>query len=1250
MKLMLIPPGEFMMGSTDEQIAAATKMAGADSYEAKFIPTEAPQHRVALRLPFQIGATEVTIGQFRRFVDATKYVTVTELPGNGNAGRVWSAPGYAVTDDFPVTCVNWNDAAAFCAWLSESEGLVPGYRRGDKNNWEATNTANGYRMLTEAEWEFACRAGTTSQFSFGDDIGEIGKYGSTYPGACAAVATKAANPFGLYEMHGNVSEWCQDHYEGDYYKHSSTTNPLGPPSSNDNVVRSGAWRVAPANARSAFRSHYPTAHLNHSTGFRIVKVLGVAATPAPSNLATSGTGKDTVLGIPSFATPGGEAPATMKGGQTASGLTPTARQEATRQGVPETSKVQEALGLVKEIFKDDYAKATKPEEKITLAEKLIQQAGQSSDDVAGRYAMLSEARRLAIDAGETKVLERAVAGLAKDYDVVELDLLVDSWDELLKKTRPSAATKAVAEAALAKVEQAADDEDFETAGRLTKLALDAARKSKDNALIKQVSDRDKALATEKQQWEALQKTAATLAEKPDDPAANLAMGRHLCFVQGDWEQGLPMLVKGGDATLKDLAAKSLANPTDAAGQSGLGDAWWTAAEAAKGANKSELQIASRYWYAKALPALTGLAKVKVEQRLQSLSGAVTKTLKGPKLSAVPAKAPFSAQEAKALQVAWAKQLRMPVAFQNRSGMALMLIPPGEFSMGSSDEQIAAAVDVASKLSPPTGDAALDRIRNHEGPQHRVAITRPFLIGATEVTVGQFKQFVAATKYITEAEKYGSANTAATTVETDPAKKSQITWAAPGTNVNDASAVSQVSWNDAAAFCNWLSELEKLKPYYQADGNGSWTLLPDANGYHLPTEAQWEYACRAGSTTHYTFGDDLAQLEQFAWFAPGKSGNNNLARTVGLKLPNAFGLHDIHGNLLEWCQDFHDGNWYKTSPPNDPTGPQSGGSRVVRGGSWFYNAAYSRSAFRWPASSSSRHAHYGFRCARDLAAVVSTPAVSSSPARRSQALPSAAQIAQHFLGMGATVKVRPANQTTELTLKQGDPVPAEEFAITEIHLSNNKLVSDSDMAALGGLPALRVLFLNGTRLTDLGIAQLSRLTGLETINLSGMPQLTDQTLAALGNVTSLKSLVVHDAKVTDAGLVMLKNLTNLWHLSLAGTQVNGAGFDQLTGLQEITDVNVANTPFNDQGMARLRQYRSLRFLDIGRTQVSDAGMTVAKELMELTNLHMARSATSDVTLGYLVAHKKLQRVVVGARATDAGIAALQKALPTCKIER
>jgi formylglycine-generating enzyme required for sulfatase activity len=242
---------------------------------------------------------------------------------------------------------------------------------------------------------------------------------------------------------------------------------------------------------------------------------------------------------------------------------------------------------------------------------------------------------------------------------------------------------------------------------------------------------------------------------------------------------------------------------------------------------------------------------------------------------------------------------------NTIGMKLVLIPAGTFEMGSPDSD--------------------EDAEDNEKPRHTVQITRSFSLGVSEVTQEQYRA---------------------------------VTGASPSHfKGSDDLPVENVSWTDAIAFCNKLSKREGLKPYYQSDGG----VPAGGDGYRLPTEAEWEYACRAGSTTRFSFGDDAARLGEYAWYHGHSDARQH---PVGQKRPNAFGLHDMHGNVWEWCWDGYAPKYYAESPADDPHGPSKAGDRVVRGGSWDSEARNCRSALRDGYAPESRYDSLGFRIARD----------------------------------------------------------------------------------------------------------------------------------------------------------------------------------------------------------------------------------------------------------------------------------------------
>ncbi len=274
---------------------------------------EEPPHKVEITRSFELSSREITVAQFRRFTDRTGYITEAERDGGAygffpkeknyvdrfhRSSRItWKTPGFAQSDRHPVVCVSWNDAQAFCQWLSETEGTL-------------------HRLPTEAEWEYACRAGTETWYSWGNDPDNAYTHANVADGALEAAAPNTTryqravqlkpedgdgtvftsstasfkpNAWGLFDMHGNVWEWCQDRWSADLYrsyfegvsyrdrKNVLIKDPLFLDKTDQDqygdwrVIRGGAWTCAPAAVRSSIRAFAEAADASVYTGFRVVR-------------------------------------------------------------------------------------------------------------------------------------------------------------------------------------------------------------------------------------------------------------------------------------------------------------------------------------------------------------------------------------------------------------------------------------------------------------------------------------------------------------------------------------------------------------------------------------------------------------------------------------------------------------------------------------------------------------------------------------------------------------------------------------------------------------------------------------------------------------------------------------------------------------------------------------------------------------------------------------------------------------------
>ena len=319
---------------------------------------------------------------------------------------------------------------------------------------------------------------------------------------------------------------------------------------------------------------------------------------------------------------------------------------------------------------------------------------------------------------------------------------------------------------------------------------------------------------------------------------------------------------------------------------------------------------------------------------------------------------------------------------NSIGIHLKLIKPGHFVMGDNHDRTVAE----RTFGKDHGNSPMTAT-----PAHPVFITRPFYLGVHEVTRGQFAEFANATGYVTTAEKSGSGIVGWHKLNGKPSHWRRLrhlpsfSWKATGFDQADEHPVVGVSWDDAQAFCAWLSEKEGVR-------------------YRLPSEAEWEFACRAGSITSFTFGDNYRErMHEFAnfadatleaaheraascsWFVGDQNAGAVFTAPVGGRSANAWGLHDMHGNVWEWCADLYQETFYVRWGKTSPTEPRAarafdpintdehwntfGTWRSIRGGSWCNAPERCRSERRSYWEQAAAACYIGFRVVREAPAAM-----------------------------------------------------------------------------------------------------------------------------------------------------------------------------------------------------------------------------------------------------------------------------------------
>ena len=555
------------------------------------------------------------------------------------------------------------------------------------------------------------------------------------------------------------------------------------------------------------------------------------------------------------------------------------------------------------------------------------------------------------------------------------------------------------------------------------------------------------------------------------------------------------------------------------------------------------------------------------------------------------------------------------------GMPLVLLEGGRYVRGTDGGE--RAITKAFPLSTST-----QFFGNAEFPAHVTWITKPFWIGKHEVTVGQWKKFVDATGYVTTAEQYSEGIVGwSPTPEDEPLyhshdfeRKSEFTWKKPGFEQTDDHPVVGVSWIDARAFLDWLSEEEE-------------------GTYRLPTEAEWEFACRAGSEGWFSFGDEPrgvvhrhanlgnVELEKYRthsaerqwlldWTQEPEDGHVFTA-PVGSYEPNAFSLHDMHGNVWEMCQDLWLDTFYKrydwpergrprgtAIDPVNESEPQTEANRfrTIRGGSWYNGPVICRASNRTGWDEPDAACYVGFRVVREVdqgASIAVKEALEKEQAARA--------VVEKFGGdfyatRGLDLEVRfekTAFSNEALVALAGIPgIESLSLAYDE-----NVILSAADLAAISNITSLKELeFRAGFDLSEVDLGVLANLPGLESLQFSRSTSLTDEKIAELGDLTTLKTFRCYGASggLTDAGISCLSPNRGLESLELFEVNANGSFISKFSGCP-LTVFALTRGSEDESGLIDENARKLEGFSDLTKLQLTQQGLITDLTLLSLGNL-------------------------------------------------
>jgi serine/threonine protein kinase/formylglycine-generating enzyme required for sulfatase activity len=590
-------------------------------------------------------------------------------------------------------------------------------------------------------------------------------------------------------------------------------------------------------------------------------------------------------------------------------------------------------------------------------------------------------------------------------------------------------------------------------------------------------------------------------------------------------------------------------------------------------------------------------------------------------------APFSVEQAQAHQLTWANHLGVPLEFTNSIGMKFRLIPPGEFMMGSTPDEVTVT------LKFDLGSTYSQEMVKSESPRHKTILTEPFYLGVHEVTQQE---------YVSIAAKNPSAFAATGTHQSAVA------------DIDTAKfPVESVHWKEAVKFCSSLNHRE-VPGAHQA-GTAGQEVQVSADGYRLPTEAEWEFACRAGTTTRYWSGEQEIDLQQAGWYR----GNTHRTNMVGTKLPNPFGLYDVHGNVTEFVQDSWDTTYFlqfEHVPAINPTGANDVTGRLIRGGNWYSREVACSSTFRYSVDPISLNEFTGLRVALSVKAVRQTleraaahKALNASPDRRA---------AEWFRSLKVPRSLNVILSDDSWALIHPDlPLPVTPFRISDIELIGPEFDTLGD----------RVVEVLEQKLEGLHVTGV--IIRIPTLTMSGMEK-----LVKLPALSSVRSLSLGTEKLNDGVFSVLAQCPKLTNLELqAAGNLAGEDISALKACPALTMLGIIGSRLTPEAIREIGQFPKLEYLNVDGLACSEAHIVaigklkVARLVMLHTgfddkaaallpdvetrqHLYLNNNPLTDVGLADLQRLKSLKALVLsGTQVTESGVAAFRKAMPNCAVE-